>query len=194
MSFECPSSPGLPPCFSRADHPNILWKDLKGKGLPDSSSIEWLAIVSIFERSPAKKDKREIADFLCAPLHSFTRRLHLDLKRRNNGNLPHGARLIKEKRQKSMACVPSEATTTTPELEAGGAAAAEESSRPAAGAARPSRPAAGAARPTFGTAFATGPRSRTMDLHLVGVNPLFGKPEQRTKSVRKCSLCAALGL
>ena len=42
----------------------------------------------------------------------------------------------------------------------------------------------GSSLPTFGTALATGPRSRKMELHLVGVNPLFGKP----------SLCAALGL
>jgi hypothetical protein len=130
----------LPSCLARADHPNITWEDLKGKGLPESFTKEWFVIVSIFENEeiPAqRKDKREIATFLNANLHTLTARLHSELRRSNGGKLPDGARLIKEKSQKIMASVPFGTTPTT--FAVGGAMAAEGSSRrgPDGAAARP---------------------------------------------------------
>ena len=124
MSFECCS---LPSILLRANFPSITWEALKGKGLPDSSSNEWFAIVSLFEKSTVQRnDKREIAEFLGAKLESFCCRLHTELKRRNRGKLPDGVRLIKEKRQKIMASIPFGAPPTT--FAVGDAAAAEGSS------------------------------------------------------------------
>ena len=124
MSFECCS---LPSCLLRANLPSITWEALKGKGLPDSSSKEWFAIVFLFEESPAQRnDKREIANFLGANYDAFSRRLHNELRRRNGGKVPDGARVNKEKRQKIMASIPFGATPTT--FAVGDAAAAEGSS------------------------------------------------------------------
>ena len=124
MSTECCS---LPSCLLKANLPINTWEALKGKGLPDSSSNEWFAIVSLFEKSTVQRnDKREIADFLGAKLKLFSDRLHTELRRRNGGKLPDGARIYKEKRQKIMASIPFGATPTT--FAVGDAAAAEGSS------------------------------------------------------------------
>ena len=124
MSTECCS---LPSCLLKANLPINTWEALKGKGLPDSSSKEWFAIVFLFEESPAQRnDKKEIANFLGANYDTFSRRLHDELRRRNRGKLPDGARVNKEKRQKIMASIPFGANPTT--FAVGDAAAAEGSS------------------------------------------------------------------
>ena len=53
--------------------------------MPDASSKEWQAIVSLFidEKSPAQRgDKQKIVDFLMAKRDAFVFRLNDDIKRR----------------------------------------------------------------------------------------------------------------
>ena len=102
--------------------------------MPDASSKEWQAIVSLFidEKRPAQRgDKQKIVDFLMAKRDASVFMLNDDIKRRfGTSQLPEGARIYKPKR-KTMVDSSEEAPTTS------AAVAAEESSRPPAGAAPP---------------------------------------------------------
>ena len=74
--------------------------------MPDASSKEWQAIVSLFidDKRPAQRgDKQKIVDFLMAKRESFFSRLNDDIKRRfGTSQLPEGARIYKPKRKTMM--------------------------------------------------------------------------------------------
>ncbi len=116
MSLELLS---CPPCLLKIGdlkHTTFKWENLRGKGLPDGSGIEWNAIVWFFQNGYADKDaKREIAAYFNTDTTNFSNKLHRDLKRQNNGNLPDHVRLIKQKRPKTKD--PSKASLTTPVAE-----------------------------------------------------------------------------
>ena len=160
------------PIILRNDKSGIAWDLWRGQGLPDPSSAEWHAIVSLFvdEKRPAQKgDKQNIVDFLMAKRSTFHFRLTHDIKRRFGASkLPEGARIYKPKR-KTMMDSSEEAPTTS------AAAVDEESSRPPAGAARPRLLALarrrGARRPPDGFCATVGRRRRRLSRRPAALPP-----------------------
>ena len=90
------------PIILRNDESGIAWDLWRGRGMPDASSKEWQAIVSLLidEKSPAQRgnnqDKHKIVDFLMPKRDAFVFRLNNDTKRRFGASkLPEGARIYK---------------------------------------------------------------------------------------------------
>ena len=97
---DIPSGPCLSlPCDFLNKYPHLT-DILRGKGLPDICSEEWIAIVSYFDSGKAiRGDRILFANYLKANQKSFNIRLDRDLKGRHNGRVPESAK-INQKRQK----------------------------------------------------------------------------------------------
>jgi hypothetical protein len=104
----------------------IAWEEMRGKGLPDTWTNEWMVIVNLFQEGNGhRNDQTELNTFFHGvhanhrTYNALNERLRWELKRRGNGKINDCARINKKPKSMARECAP----LTTPAI----AAAAEGS-------------------------------------------------------------------